>query len=108
MSSAVAIRSIDRASSTVAVPSFDNCNQMHRRWQYGVASANIPATSIATSLFFMILPDFERADRIGEFWGGHPETGTSGELPFDFGGEQGGAVGRDRVLAEMERTWSAK
>jgi hypothetical protein len=36
-SSAVAVRSIDRASSTVAVPSFDNCRQLHNRWQYGVA-----------------------------------------------------------------------
>jgi len=38
-SSAAAIRSTDRASSTVAAPSFDNCNQMHRRWQYGVAKS---------------------------------------------------------------------
>jgi hypothetical protein len=38
-SSAVAIRSTDRASSTVAAPSFDNCTQMHRRWQYGVAKS---------------------------------------------------------------------
>ena len=22
---------------TIAVPSFDNCDQMHRRWEYGVA-----------------------------------------------------------------------
>jgi hypothetical protein len=26
-----------------------------------------------------MLPDFERADRIGEFWG-HPDTRTFGEL----------------------------
>jgi len=26
-----------------------------------------------------MLPDFERADRIGEFWG-HPDTQTFGEL----------------------------
>jgi hypothetical protein len=38
-SSAVAIRSTDRALSTAAAPSFDNCNQMHRRWQYGVAKS---------------------------------------------------------------------
>ena len=37
--SSVAIRSTDRAPSTVASPSFDNCNQMHRRWQYGVAKS---------------------------------------------------------------------
>jgi hypothetical protein len=29
-----------------------------------------------------VLPDFERADRIGEFWG-YPETRTFGELLID-------------------------
>ncbi len=29
-----------------------------------------------------MLPDFERADRIGEFWG-YPESGTLAELPID-------------------------
>jgi hypothetical protein len=29
-----------------------------------------------------MLPDLERADRIGEFWGS-PETRTSGELLID-------------------------
>jgi hypothetical protein len=29
------------------------------------------------------LPDFERAQRIGEFWG-HPETRTFGELLIDL------------------------
>ena len=38
-SSAVAIRSTDRAPSTVLAPSFNNCDQMHRRWQYGVAKS---------------------------------------------------------------------
>jgi hypothetical protein len=28
-------------------------------------------------------PDFERADRIGEYWG-HPETRTFGELLIDL------------------------
>jgi hypothetical protein len=36
-SSAVATRSTDRASSTLAAPSFDNCTQLHHRWRYGVA-----------------------------------------------------------------------
>jgi hypothetical protein len=30
-----------------------------------------------------MLPDFERADRIGEFWG-HSETRTFGELLIDL------------------------
>jgi hypothetical protein len=29
-----------------------------------------------------MLPDFERADRIGEFWG-NPKTRTFAELPID-------------------------
>ena len=29
-----------------------------------------------------MLPDFERADRIGEFWG-YPESGTFAELLID-------------------------
>jgi hypothetical protein len=47
-----------------------------------------------------MLPDFDRADRIGEFWG-HPETRTFGELLIDLG--QGGAGCRVRLLREMER-----
>jgi hypothetical protein len=35
--SAVAIRSTDPTPSTVAVPSFGSCRQLHNRWQYGVA-----------------------------------------------------------------------
>ena len=42
-SSAVATRSTDRASSTVAATSFDSCTQMHRRWQYGVAKSQSAA-----------------------------------------------------------------
>jgi hypothetical protein len=30
-----------------------------------------------------MLPDFDRADRIGEFWG-HPETRTFGEPLIDL------------------------
>jgi hypothetical protein len=36
-SSAVAVRSTDPTPSTVAVPTFDHCRQLHNRWQYGVA-----------------------------------------------------------------------
>jgi hypothetical protein len=41
--SAVAIRSTDPTSSTVAVPSFGNCRQLHNRWQYGVAKTRTAA-----------------------------------------------------------------
>jgi hypothetical protein len=40
-SSAVAVRSTDPTSSTVAVPSFGNCRQLHNRWQYGVAKTSM-------------------------------------------------------------------
>jgi hypothetical protein len=36
----------------------------------------------AELLHVLMLPDFERADRIGEFWG-YPETRTFGELLID-------------------------
>jgi hypothetical protein len=36
----------------------------------------------AELLHFLMLSDFERADRIGEFWG-HPETRTFAELLID-------------------------
>ncbi len=42
-SSAAATRSADRTPSTVRAPSFDSCNQMHRRWQYGVAKSQSAA-----------------------------------------------------------------
>jgi hypothetical protein len=37
----------------------------------------------AELLHVLLLPDFARADRIGEFWG-HPETRTFGELLIDL------------------------
>jgi hypothetical protein len=36
----------------------------------------------AELLHVLMLPDFDRADRIGEFWG-HPEARTFGELLID-------------------------
>jgi len=36
----------------------------------------------AELLHVLILPDFDRADRIGEFWG-NPKTRTFGELLID-------------------------
>jgi len=42
--------------------------------------ARRPAPS---SLYVLRLPDLDRAERIGEFWG-HPETRTFGELLIDL------------------------
>jgi hypothetical protein len=36
----------------------------------------------AELLHVLMLPDFDRADRIGEFWG-YPESGTFAELLID-------------------------
>jgi hypothetical protein len=49
----------------------------------------------AELLHVLMLPDFERADRIGEYWG-NPKTRTFAELLIDCEGgpdPQGGAVG---------------
>jgi hypothetical protein len=42
-------------------------------------SVPLPAPSL---LHVLMLPDFERADRIGEFWG-YPESRAFAELPID-------------------------
>lgn len=33
------VSSASEIRSTVAAPSFDNCNQLHQRWRYGVAKS---------------------------------------------------------------------
>lgn len=42
----------------------------------------LPPAARAELLHVLRLPDFDRADRIGEFWA-HPETRTFGELLID-------------------------
>jgi hypothetical protein len=48
------------------------------------------------------LPDFDRADRIGEFWG-HRETRTFGEFLIDLEGEPAAKAVIWGLLREMER-----
>jgi hypothetical protein len=43
----------------------------------------LPSAARAELIHVLRLPDFERADRIGEFWG-YPETRTFGELLIDL------------------------
>jgi hypothetical protein len=43
-----------------------------------------PLLNHLLELLHLFLPDFERADRIGEFWG-NPKTRTFGELLIDCG-----------------------
>jgi len=42
----------------------------------------LPPAARAELLHVLMLPDFERADRIGEFWG-NPKTRTFAELLID-------------------------
>jgi len=56
----------------------------------------------AELLHVLRLPDFERADRIGEFWG-HPETREFGELLIDLEEDKAARAVVFGLLAEMER-----
>jgi len=49
-----------------------------------------------------MLPDFDRADRICEFWG-HPETRTFGELLIDLEEDNAARTVIFGLLAEIER-----
>jgi hypothetical protein len=68
----------------------------------------------AELLHVLMLPDFDRADRIGEFWG-HPETRTFGELLIDCeedrtlrGGARRHAAGSALSSLDMEHTDSPR
>jgi hypothetical protein len=56
----------------------------------------------AELLHVLMLPDFDRADRIGEFWG-HPETRAFGELLIDLEEVKAARAVVFGLLAEMER-----
>jgi hypothetical protein len=53
-------------------------------------------------LHVLMLPDFKRADRVGEFWG-YPETRTCGELLIDLEEDKAARAVVFGLLAEMER-----
>jgi hypothetical protein len=48
----------------------------------GNRSNTVRTVEIAELLHVLMFPDFERADRIGEFWG-NPKTSTFAELLID-------------------------
>jgi hypothetical protein len=56
----------------------------------------------AELLHVLMLPDFERADRIGEFWAS-PETRTFGELLIDLEEDKAALAVIWGLLREMER-----
>jgi hypothetical protein len=53
-------------------------------------------------LLHVLLPDFDRADRIGEFWG-NPKTRTFGELLIDLEEHKAARAVVFGLLREIER-----
>jgi hypothetical protein len=62
----------------------------------------LPPAARAELLHVLRLPDFDRADRIGEFWG-RPETRAFGELLIDLEEVEAARAVVFGLLAEMER-----
>ena len=56
----------------------------------------------AELLHVLMLPDFDRADRIGTLWG-HPETREFGELLIDLEEDRAARAVVLGVLAELDR-----
>jgi hypothetical protein len=63
----------------------------------------LPPAARAELLHVLRLPDLERVERIGEFWG-HPETRTFGELLIDLEEDKTLKAVIWGVLREMERS----
>jgi hypothetical protein len=57
-------------------------NQLERRLRERLGA--LGPTPRAELLHVLMLPDFERADRIGEFWG-YPEGRAFADLQHDLG-----------------------
>ena len=62
----------------------------------------LPSAARAELIHVLRLPDFDRADAIGTFWG-HPETRTFGELLIDLEEDKAARAVVFGLLAEMER-----
>jgi hypothetical protein len=62
----------------------------------------LPPAARAELLRVLRLPDLDRVERIGEFWG-HPETRTFGELLIDLEEDKAARAVIFGLLAEMER-----
>lgn len=58
----------------------------------------LPPAARAELVHVLMLPDFERADRIGEFWG-YPKSRAFAELLIDCEGGPGPAGGARRDVA---------
>jgi hypothetical protein len=62
----------------------------------------LPPAARAELIHVLRLPDFDRAERIGEFWG-HPETRTFAELLIDLEEDKTLKAVIWGLLREMER-----
>jgi hypothetical protein len=62
----------------------------------------LPPAARAELLHVLMLPDFDRADAIGTFWG-HPETRTFGELLIDLEENQAARAVVIGMLRECHR-----
>jgi hypothetical protein len=62
----------------------------------------LPPAARAELLHVLRLPDFERADAIGTFWG-NPETRTFGELLIDLEEDKAARAVVFGLLKEMAR-----
>jgi len=62
----------------------------------------LPPAARAELVHVLRLPDFDRADAIGEFWAS-PETRTFGELLIDLEEDRAAGAVLFGLLAEMER-----
>jgi hypothetical protein len=62
----------------------------------------LPPAARAELIHVLRLPDFDRADAIGTFWG-NPETRTFGELLIDLEEDKAARAVVFGLLREMER-----
>jgi hypothetical protein len=62
----------------------------------------LPPAARAELRHVLRLPDFDRADAIGTFWG-HPETRSFGELLIDLEEDKAARAVVFGLLREMER-----
>jgi hypothetical protein len=61
----------------------------------------LPPAARAELIHVLRLPDLDRVERIGEFWG-HPETRTFGELLIDLEEDKAARAVVFGLLAKME------